>query len=178
MGASFRALFVGDRVESHGLLTRMLEGSDIVIDDVISQEEVIAGVARRTPDLIVFALDGETGLLADNCRALKANPVTVSLPLLALARSSRLRLAAFDAGVDDFLTHQIRREEFLVRVNGLLRAAASRRQLAAEQLADEVKRREAIRTAFRRYISPKLADRILDNPELRDCVLTATDSRA
>src|SRR5262245_35766944 len=177
MGASFRALFVGDRVESHGLLTRMLEGSDIVIDDVISQEEVIAGVARRTPDLIVFALDGETGLLADNCRALKANPVTVSLPLLALARTSRPRFAAFDAGVDDFLTHQIRREEFLVRVNGLLRTAASRRQRAAEQLAEEVARREAIRLAFRRYISPKVADQILQSPDLRDGVPAGAHSR-
>lgn len=178
MRASFRALFVGDRAESHGLLIRMLEGSDIVIDDVVSQDEVIASVALRTPDLIVFAIDLEAPAFADTCRALKANPVTVSLPLLALARTSRSRLAAFDAGVDDFLTHQIRREEFLVRVNGLLRAAASRRRLAAEQLAEEVRQREAIRTAFRRYISPKVADRILENPDLRDCVLTGTNSRA
>lgn len=178
MGASFRALFVGDRAESHALLVRMLEGSDIVIDDVVSQEEVIASVARRTPDLIVFSVDAEVRALADVCRSLKANPATVSLPLLAVARTARARLAAFDAGVDDFMTQQIRREEFLVRVNGLLRAAASRRQLAAEQLAEEVKRREAIRTAFRRYISPKVADRILENPDLRDSVLAAGNLRA
>lgn len=174
---SFRALFVGDRTESHGLLIRMLEGSDIAIDDVVSQDEVIASVARRAPDLIVFGIEGDPKSLADTCRTLKANPATVSLPLLALARSSRSRLAAFDAGVDDFLTHQIRREEFLVRVNGLLRAAASRRQLAAEQLAEEVKRREAIRMAFRRYISPKVADRILENPDLRDAVLSGPNVR-
>ncbi len=117
----------------------MLEGSDIVIDDVVSQDGVIASVAMRTPDLIVFAIDLDASALANTCRALKANPATVSLPLVALARSSRSRLAAFDAGVDDFLTHQIRREEVLVRVNGLLRAAASRRRLAAEQLAEEVR---------------------------------------
>lgn len=178
MGASFRALFVGDRAESHALLIRMLEGSDIVIDDAVPHHDVIASVARRTPDLIVFATDPEDRLLADTCRALKANPATVALPLLALARTSRSRLAAFDAGVDDFLTHQIRRDELLVRVNGLLRASASRRQLAAERLAEEVKRSEAMRAAFRRYISPKLADRILDDPDLRDCLLTGSNSRA
>jgi class 3 adenylate cyclase len=178
MGASFRALFVAERTESHALLTRMLEGSDVVIDAAVSQEEVIASVALRTPDLIVFAIDAEVHGLADVCRTLKANPVTVSLPLLALARNVKTRMAAFDAGVDEFMTHQIRREEFLVRVNGLLRAAASRRQLAAEQLAEEVKRREVIRLAFRRYISPKVADRILENPELRDSVLASGNLRA
>jgi len=102
----------------------------------------------------------------------------VALPVVALARSAKPRVAAFDAGVDDFLTHQIRREEFLVRVHGLMRSAATRRQLAAEQLAQEVRRHDVIRAAFRRYISPKLADRILDNPDLRDSLLMMTNSRA
>lgn len=178
MRGCFRALFVGERSESHALLSRMLEGSDIEIDDVVSQAEVIGSVASRTPDLIVVAVDGASKALTDMCRGLKANPATVSVPILALSRTSKSRLAAFDAGVDDFLTQQIRREEFLVRVHGLLRAAASRRQLAAEQLAEEVKRREAIRAAFRRYISPKVADRILENPDLRDSMLTGANMRA
>ncbi len=177
MSATYRALFVGERTESHALLMRMLEGTDIEIDTVVSPDEVVSSVAQRTPDLIVFAFDFEPGTLAEVCRALRRNPVTATLPQLAIARSSRSRLAAFDAGVDDFLSHQIRRDEFLVRVKGLLRAAAARRQVAAEQLAVEVKRREAVRMAFRRYISPKVADRILDDPELRDSVLGAANAR-
>jgi len=176
--AGFRALFVGERSESYELLLRMLEGSDIVVEDAVPHDAVIAAVAHRTPDLIVFASEGESRRLQEPCRALKANPATVSIPVMALARSTRSRLAAFDAGVDDFLTQQIRREEFLIRVHGLLRTAHSRRQMAAEQLAEEVKRREHIRAAFRRYISPKLADRILENPELRDAMLSVTNSRA
>ncbi|MFL6577726.1 MAG: adenylate/guanylate cyclase domain-containing protein, partial [Povalibacter sp.] len=177
MSAAYRALFVGDRMESYALLTRMLEGSDIVIDNAVLPAEVVASVAQRAPDLIVFAFDLEARALSEICRALRANPVTSTVPLLALARSSRSRLAAFDAGIDDFLTHQIRRDEFLVRVKGLLRSAAARRHLAAEQMAQEVKRREAVRMAFRRYISPKVADRILDDPELRDSVLGGSNAR-
>jgi class 3 adenylate cyclase len=112
------------------------------------------------------------------CGVLKANPATVLLPLMAIGKSSRQRLAAFDAGVDDFLTYQVRREEFLVRCHSLLRVSATRRQLAAEQLAEEVKHREQIRAAFRRYISPKLADRILANPDLRDTMFSDIDARA
>jgi adenylate cyclase len=41
-----------------------------------------------------------------------------------------------------------------------------------------VQRREVIRAAFRRYISPKVADRILANPELRDVMFSETQARA
>jgi adenylate cyclase len=178
MSATFRTLLVTSQAASRGLLTRLIDGSDIVIDDVVVPDQVIASVALRAPDLIV--IDAESDLLALNqvCGVLKANPATLLLPLLALAKSAKQRMAAFEAGVDDFLTHQVKRDEFLVRARALLRVSAARRQLAAEQLAEEVKRREVIRAAFRRYISPTLADRILANPEMRDVMFAQTQLRA
>ncbi len=155
----------------------MLEGSDIQIDEVVSHEELLTSAARRPPDIVFFAL-GEIEQLAHSCRTLRMNAATLLVPLLVLSRSTRQRMAVFNAGVDDMLTHQVKREEFLVRVQALLRASAARRQLAAEQVAAEVKQHEQIRAAFRRYISPKLADRILDNPDLRDSVLGASNIRA
>lgn len=178
MAATYRALFVGDLSDTHGLLERLLEGSDIAIDDVVQHEQVLARVAQRMPDIIVFALDHDLDMLVETCRALKANPATVLLPLLVLARSTRQRMAVFDAGFDDLLSHNVKREELLIRVHALMRASAARRQLAAEQLAEEVKQREQIRAAFRRYISPKLADRILENPDLRDSVFSGSNTRA
>jgi class 3 adenylate cyclase len=178
MAATFRALFVGDRSETHTLLKRLLDGSDIEIDDVVSHDQVLACVARRAPDIIVFALDHDLSDLVESCRSLKANPATVLLPLLVFARSTRQRMAVFDAGFDDLLSHNVKREELLIRVHALMRASAARRQLAAEQLAEEVRQREQIRAAFRRYISPKLADRILENPELRDSVFSGSNMRA
>jgi len=178
MAATFRALFVGERSEAYNLLKRLLQGSDIEIDDVVTHDQVLACVARRAPDIIVFALDHDLDLLVESCRSLKANPATVLLPLLVLAKSLRQRMAVFDAGFDDLLSHNVKREELLIRVHALMRATAARRQLAAEQLAVEVRQREQIRAAFRRYISPKLADRILDNPELRDSVFSGSNARA
>lgn len=178
MSLTFRTLLVSPNAASRGLLARLTEGSDIVIDDVVAPEQVIASVARRAPDLIVIDAEADPHSLGQVCGILKANPATVLLPLLAIAKSAKQRLAAFEAGVDDFLTHQVRRDEFLVRVKALLRVSAARRQLAAEQLAEEVRRRELIRAAFRRYISPKLADQILANPELRDVTFAETQRRA
>ncbi|PZN29744.1 MAG: adenylate/guanylate cyclase domain-containing response regulator [Proteobacteria bacterium] len=172
----FRALLICERAEGRERLARLLDGSDIVIDDAVPQAEALARVALRPPDLIVVDLEDDATRASAACRSLKANPATVFLPLMALARSARQRLAAFDAGVDDFLTYHVRREEFFVRARALLRVSAARRQLVAQQVADEVRRREQIHDAFRRYISPKLADQILAG--LRDASLTKLNSRA
>lgn len=177
LSAAFRTLLVSTSDSSRALLGRLLDGSDIVIDDVVEPEQVIASVARRAPDLIVIDVEAEPATLTRVCGVLKANPTTLLVPLVGLAKSAKQRLLAFEAGVDEFLTHQVRRDEFLVRVRSLLKASAARRQLAAEQLAEEVKRRETIRAAFRRYISPKLADQILASPELLDSMFAGTNKR-
>lgn len=177
MSMTFRALFVGDRARSHDVLLRLLQGSDTVID-AVPHDQVLTSVAAHPPDVIVFLLDADIAALSATCRSLKANPATVLLPLMVLAKSARYRLAAFDAGIDDFVTFQVRREEFLIRLRSLMRASTVRRQLAVQQLAEEVRRHEQIRAAFRRYISPKLADRILENPELRDSLFAVSNIRA
>jgi adenylate cyclase len=178
MSATFRTLLVSTAEPSRLLLMKLLEGSDIVIDDVVEADQVIASVARRAPDLIVIDVETDVATLTRVCGVLKANPTTLLVPLIGMAKSAKPRLLAFEAGVDDFLTHQVRRDEFQVRVRSLLRVSAARRQVAAEQLAEEVKRRELIRAAFRRYISPKLADQILASPELLDVMFAGTQTRA
>ena len=179
MSATFRTLLITTNPSSRALLARLTDGSDIAIDDVAAPDQVVASVAHRAPDLIVIdAEGGDPQTLAQVCGVLKANPATVLLPLLAIAKSSKSRMSAFEAGVDDFLTQAVRREEFLVRVRALFRASAARRQLAGEQLAAEVRRGEDVRAAFRRYISPKLADQILASPDLRTSVFQGAQTRA
>lgn len=178
MSATFRTLLVTASAGSRGFFNRLTEGSDIVIDDVAAPDQVIVSVAHRMPDLIVLEAESDLEALVQVCRVLKANPATVLLPLLVISKSAKQRLAAFEAGADDFLTQQVRRDEFLVRARALMRVSAARRQLAAEQLAEAVRRGEDIRAAFRRYISPKLADQILANPELRNAVFKGAQMRA
>jgi adenylate cyclase len=178
MSATFRTLVISCNTASRSIVERLIEGSDIVIDDVVPPGQVVASVARRAPDLVILDAESEPESVPQVCTLLKANPATVLVPLLAIAKSAKQRLAAFEAGVDDFLIHQVRREEFRVRVHALLRVSAARRQLAAEQLSQEVQQRELIRAAFRRYISPKLADQILADSQLQDLTLAQTRVRA
>jgi len=54
-----------------------------------------------------------------------------------------------------------------------------RRKTAAAQLEAEIKRREEVlRQTFRRYVSPRVADKILEDSQLRDTLLAPADARA
>lgn len=174
---SYRALLVCNGPASSVLLGKLTEASDIQVAEAIGSEQVLASLAQEVPDLVVVDVVDDVEALVQVCGMLKANPATVLVPVVALARSAKSRLAAFEAGIDDFMLYHVRREEFLVRVRCLLRSSAMRRQLAAEQLAEEVRRREAIRSAFRRYLSPKLADQILANSDLRGTVFVGARVR-
>ena len=60
-----------------------------------------------------------------------------------------------------------------------MRAGAMRRKTAAVQLEAEIRRREEVlRQTFRRYVSPKVADKILEDAQLRDTLLATADVRS
>jgi class 3 adenylate cyclase len=60
----------------------------------------------------------------------------------------------------------------------LIRAGAVRRDLAQAHLHAEIRRREdVLRRAVRRYVSPQLAERILEDVQLRETLLSTDDLR-
>ena len=70
-------------------------------------------------------------------------------------------------------------ESLRAHIEALVRAGALRRKTAAVQLEAEIRRREeALRQTFRRYVSPKVADKILEDTQLRDTLLSTADVRA
>ena len=64
-------------------------------------------------------------------------------------------------------------------IEALVRAGTVRRKSAAVQLEAEIRRREEVlRQTFRRYVSPTVADKILEDAQLRDTLLATADARA
>jgi adenylate cyclase len=64
-------------------------------------------------------------------------------------------------------------------IAALVRAGSLRRKTAAVQLEAEIRRREEVlRQTFRRYVSPNVADKILEDAQLRDTLLSTADARA
>ncbi|MGH8133199.1 MAG: adenylate/guanylate cyclase domain-containing protein [Steroidobacteraceae bacterium] len=59
-----------------------------------------------------------------------------------------------------------------------MRAGSVRSRTAAAQLEAEIRRREdVLRQTFRRYVSPRVADKILEDSQLRDTLLSTADVR-
>jgi adenylate cyclase len=70
-------------------------------------------------------------------------------------------------------------EPLRARIEALVRAGAVRRKTAAAQLEREIRRREEVlRQTFRRYVSPRVADKILEDSQLRDTLLAPAEARA
>jgi class 3 adenylate cyclase len=67
-------------------------------------------------------------------------------------------------------------ESLRTRIDALVHGSAVPRQIAAAQLEAEIRRREEVmRQTFRRYVSPRLADKILEEAHLSDALLCSSD---
>ena len=70
-------------------------------------------------------------------------------------------------------------EPLRAQIEALVRTGSVRRKTAAAQLEAEFRRREEVlRQTFRRYVSPRVADKILEDSQLRDTLLSTADARA
>lgn len=70
-------------------------------------------------------------------------------------------------------------EPLRAQIEALVRAGTLRRKTAAARLEAEIRRREEVlRQTFRRYVSPRVADKILEDAQLRDTLLVSAELRA
>jgi adenylate cyclase len=161
--STFRVLVVDDDQDMTSFLARMLRGEGMQVDTAGDGGAALASVVASPPDLVMLdvLMPGPSGF--EVCRKLKADPSTALIPVVLITAldDSESRVRGIDAGADDFLSKPVNREELLARVKTLRRLHETRRELEQRRLAAEIERKETIRRAFSRYISPSLADRII-----------------
>jgi adenylate cyclase len=175
--APFRVLAAGECAAVLPLVAEASAGPSFELQPFATTGEVVARLEEYAPDLIFVDADCPQLPALELCKALKEHPATMLLPVIVVSRSSKMRVEAFSAGADDYVTRQIPREVLITRLESLARQSLVRRKAADDALKAEVTRREEIRRTFRRYVSPQLADRILGNSELRDSILASSDIR-
>lgn len=136
MIAMARVLVVdGDSASRIDLATMLgREGHEIEMASGAASGVVLARSSQ--PDLVVLETLLPDGRGADVCRALRRDETTRRALILVVSKdaSEDGRVAAFEAGADDYVTKPYSARELLLRVNALLRrrrAGATPRVLAA-----------------------------------------------
>jgi class 3 adenylate cyclase len=173
----FQILAAGDCAAIRLLLQHSPVAHRFRLDACALHADIMASIDQVAPDLILVDADGSDFGGLEACRALKAHPATMMLPIVIVSLNSDLQMAAYSAGADDFVTAGAGDTVLLARLEALARAGSRRRKIAATARNTDERRGEELQATFRRYVSPQLADRILDNSRLRDSILTAADIR-
>src|SRR5438445_168440 len=117
-----RVLIVDDDPVMRRLTTRALQNDGYVLTEATNGREALEVMRRETPDLVIldFVMPELDGL--DVLRALRADPATVSLPVLMLTSQSDegSTRAGFDAGATDYLTKPFSSPQLSARVRACL----------------------------------------------------------
>jgi len=162
--ADYRVLVVDDDPDMVAFLSRLLQGEGMAVESAADGESALTQVMTAPPDLVLLdvMMPGASGF--DVCRQLKGDEATAMIPIVLVTalEDGESRVRGIEAGADDFLSKPVKREELIARVKTLRRLHDTRKEMESRRLAAEVQRKEAIRKAFSRYISPRLADRITE----------------
>ena len=162
-GQAFRVLVVDDDPDMGAYLALLLKKEGMRADIVEDGDTALMRVMTDPPDLILLdvMMPGLSGF--EICQRLKVEESTALIPIVLITglEDQESRIRGIESGADDFLSKPVKREELVARVKTLRRLHETRKELESRRLAAEIERKEAIRKTFSRYVSPRLADRII-----------------
>lgn len=138
---SGRILIADNSSTSRIVLRSWLTEGRYAVLDATTGSDALDAARRALPDLVVAdeALGDMTGVAL--CRRMKDDPVLSGIPLVLLTRNDdgATRVAALDAGADEFLCKPLDEVTLMARVRSIMRTketqeALQRRRITVEEL--------------------------------------------
>jgi len=117
-----RILVIDDEPQMRRLMRSTLSGAGYEIDDAKTGEDGLLRLREFHPDLVLLDMNmpGMGGLAT--CREMRAG-TNVAIIMLTVRDSEKDKVAALDAGADDFVTKPFSTPELLARIRAALRRA-------------------------------------------------------
>ncbi len=159
--SSGRILIVDDEPQIRRIMRTTLIGAGYEVDDARTGEEALEKFRLFRPDLVLLDINmpGMNGL--DLCRELRVN-ADVAIIMLTVRDSEFDKVAALDAGADDFITKPFSTPELLARMRAVLRRApappSTPAKITLENLVIDFAARQVIRGENTVHLTPKELD--------------------
>ena len=139
-----RILVVDDEPDLQRLLTFNLRGAGFEAEAVATGEEGLAAAARARPDVIVLDVMLPDIQGFEVCRRLRDDADLADVPIMMLtARGDEEDLVrGFALGIDDYVVKPFSVREIVMRIRALVRLAAERRGVPANDPPDVLRWRD------------------------------------
>ena len=173
-------LVVDDLPANLKLMDAVLSPRGFTVLTASTGEEALDVLEREVPDLVLLdvLMPGIDGY--ETCRRIRGNPATEFLPVVMVTASgNQQKLAALEAGADDFVTKPFEQAELLARVRSLVRIKryhdliqTQARELAQwnteleAKVAAQVEEIERV-GRLRRFLSPQVAGLVVETGDER-----------
>ncbi|HTE71985.1 MAG TPA: response regulator [Actinomycetes bacterium] len=167
-------LVVDDLPQNVRLLDAVLTPRGFRVVGVSSGEEALASVHEQVPDIVLLdiVMPGLDGY--EVCRRLRQDPLTAFLPVVMITASGdQEKIAAIEAGADDFVTKPFDQAELLARVRSLVRVkryhdTVERQKVELQGWNEELEQRVKAQVdelervnRLRRFLAPQLVDLVV-----------------
>jgi adenylate cyclase len=169
-------LVVDDLPQNVRLLDAVLAPRGFTVVGASSGEEALASVDEQVPDIVLLdiVMPGLDGY--EVCRRLRQDPRTAFLPVVMITASGdQEKIAAIEAGADDFVTKPFDQAELLARVRSLVRVkryhdTVERQKVELLGWNNELEQRVKAQVdelervnRLRRFLAPQLVDLVVDS---------------
>jgi two-component system, OmpR family, KDP operon response regulator KdpE len=150
-----RVLVVDDEPQILRALRTTLRGAGYSVDAAATAEEAMAAAAANPPEAVILDLVLPDGDGTDVCRDLRTWSEAPVIVLSAIGEE-RQKIAALDAGADDYVTKPFSVDELLARLRAVLRRAAPAHEpvIAVGELRIDVPARSVTVRGARVKLSP------------------------